>query len=164
MKLKFVASICMATAIVSSLSGCCTIVDGKRQAVEIKTNAPAMFTVKNADGIKVAEGTAPATVKLERGDAPYHVTLQRTDSSPVSTGTIEDNSNGWMWGNILFGGLIGIGVDHFTGASRNLDKEITVNTLADPNNPNGNALNTQHVIPPITAPVTINTTINNKQS
>jgi hypothetical protein len=123
-----------------------------------------MFTVKNADGIKVAEGTAPATVKLERGDAPYHVTLQRTDSSPVSTGTIEDNSNGWMWGNILFGGLIGIGVDHFTGASRNLDKEITVNTLADPNNPNGNALNTQHVIPPITTPVTINTTINNKQS
>ncbi|EFE7421893.1 hypothetical protein F9Y45_22485 [Escherichia coli] len=158
MKFKFVASlgICM------SLSACCTIVDGSKQAVEIKTNAPALFTVKNADGIQVAEGTAPATIKLNRGDAPYHVSLRRTDSSPVSTGTIEDNSNGWMWGNILFGGLIGVGIDHYTGTSRNLDKEITINTLADPNNPNANALNTAHITTPLAAPVTINNTINNK--
>jgi pyruvate/2-oxoacid:ferredoxin oxidoreductase beta subunit len=163
MNIKLIATAVAGFVMVSSLSGCCTIVDGKKQAVKINTNAPALFTVKNNDGEQVATGIAPATVKLNRGDAPYYVELRRTDSSPVATGTINDSSNGWMWGNILFGGLIGIGVDHFTGASRDLDDSLTVNTLADPSKPNSNALNTAHIASPTTAPITINNTVTNKQ-
>lgn len=46
-------SICVAlSAIVAamSLSGCALIVDGKTQPVAIKTNAPAMYTIRNGDG------------------------------------------------------------------------------------------------------------------
>lgn len=92
--------------------------------------------------------------------------MRRTETSPVSRGDINDSSNGWMWGNILFGGLIGISVDHFDGASRDLDKQITLTTLKDPNHPEQNAYDYQHVAAlgeTSTAPITINNTVNNKQ-
>ncbi|POU76822.1 hypothetical protein C3387_15175 [Leclercia sp. LSNIH6] len=163
MKLKAVAVACICAV---SLSACCTIVDGTKQKVAINTDAPALFSVRNADGMEVAKGIAPTTVNLKRGDAPYHVEVRRTETSPVTRGDINDSSNGWMWGNILFGGLIGIGVDHFDGASRELDKQITLVTMKDPNHPEQNANDFQHVSAlgevPVT-PVTINNTINNKQ-
>ncbi|EJK90618.1 hypothetical protein UUU_22030 [Klebsiella pneumoniae subsp. pneumoniae DSM 30104 = JCM 1662 = NBRC 14940] len=37
-----------------------------------------------------------------------------------------------------------------------------MNTQPDPNNPNGNANNTMHVVAPTQAPITINNTVNNK--
>lgn len=81
MKIK---SLCVALSAVlaaTTLSGCCTIVDGKSQEVAIKTNAPAMYTIRNDDGQIVSTGLAPANVSLKRGDAPFTVTLQRTDSA-----------------------------------------------------------------------------------
>lgn len=61
-------SICVAlSAIVAamSLSGCALIVDGKTQPVAIKTNAPAMYTIRNGDGEVVSTGVAPTTGFVE---------------------------------------------------------------------------------------------------
>ncbi|SSD82164.1 Uncharacterised protein [Klebsiella quasipneumoniae] len=162
MKIK---SLCVALSAVlaaTTLSGCCTIVDGKSQEVAIKTNAPAMYTIRNDDGQIVSTGLAPANVSLKRGDAPFTVTLQRTDSAPIATGVIHDNANGWVWGNIMFGGIIGGIIVYSDGAAWDLDTAVTVNTLADPNNPNGNAQNTMHVVQPTQSPITINNSISNK--
>ncbi|WP_312269927.1 hypothetical protein [Pseudescherichia sp.] len=160
MKIKFVASFTMAAVMASSLSACCTVVDGKSQKVVINTNAPAMYTIKNDDGEQVAQGVAPATVTLKRGDAPYTITMQRTDSSQPTSGTITDNLNGWLWGDALM--PLGMVLDFVQGSAWDLDKEVTVNTLADVNNPNANALNTPHVTAQA-LPIIINNTINNKQ-
>lgn len=160
MKLNFVASVLMASFVAASLSGCCTVMDGKSQKVMIKTNAPAIYTIKNDDGEQVAQGVAPATVTLKRGDAPYVVTMQRTDASQPTTGTINDNLNGWLWGNIIT--PLGLVLDFVQGSAWDLDKEVVVNTQADVNNPNANALNTPHVAA-ATNPIVINNTVNNKQ-
>lgn len=130
--------------------------DGKTQQVDIQTNAPAMYTVKNADGATVSTGTAPTQVTLKRGDAPYTVTLQRTDASPKATGTVNDNLNGWLWGDLFCGIIVCGGVDLATGSAWDLDKTVRVDTMADPSNPNANALNTMHVTGGTTSPITIN--------
>ncbi|HFK4063547.1 TPA: hypothetical protein ACG1UU_000914 [Kluyvera ascorbata] len=160
MKLNLVASFTMAVVMTSSLSACCTVVDGKSQKVAIKTNAPAMYTIKNDDGEQVAQGVAPATVTLKRGDAPYTITMQRTDSSQPTSGTVTDNLNGWLWGDAFM--PLGMVLDFVQGSAWDLDKEVTINTLADVNNPNANALNTPHVAS-TASPMIINNTINNKQ-
>ncbi|MCL5521605.1 hypothetical protein M5Y73_25855 [Citrobacter cronae] len=150
-----------ALLVTSSLSACCTVMDGKSQKVQIKTNAPAMYTIKNDDGEQVAQGVAPATVTLKRGDAPYVVTMQRTDASQPTTGTINDNLNGWLWGNLIT--PLGLILDFAQGSAWDLDKDITINTMADVNNPNANALNTPHVAANTANPIVINNTVNNKQ-
>ncbi|MEG8865921.1 hypothetical protein U4T10_22355 [Klebsiella pneumoniae] len=158
-------SICVAlSAIVAamSLSGSALIVDGKTQPVAIKTNAPAMYTIRNGDGEVVSTGVAPTTVNLKRGDAPYSVTLQRTDSAPITSGTVTDNLNGWLWGDIACGLIVCGGVDLITGAAWDLDTAVTVNTQPDPTHPDANASNTMHVVAPTQAPITINNTVNNK--
>jgi len=120
-----------------------------------------MYTIKNDDGEQVAQGVAPATVTLKRGDAPYVVTLQRTDASQPTTGTINDNLNGWLWGNLIT--PLGLILDFAQGSAWDLDKDITINTMADVNNPNANALNTPHVATNTANPIVINNTVNNKQ-
>lgn len=162
MKIKSLCVALSAIVAAASLSGCALMVDGKTQPVAIKTNAPAMYTIKNGDGEIVSTGVAPTTVNLKRGDAPYSVTLQRTDSAPVASGSITDNLNGWLWGDIVCGVIVCGGVDLFSGAAWDLDTAVTVNTQPDPNNPNGNANNTMHVVQPTQAPITINNTVNNK--
>lgn len=162
MKLKTISAALAAVVMASSLSACCLTVDGKTQPVAIKTNAPALYSVKNADGAEVANGVAPATVNLKRGDAPYTVTLKRTQNDLPATGTITDNLNGWLWGDVLCGIIICGGVDLATGSAWDLDKSVTVNTVANSNamQPD-NPLNTVHATG--SQPVTINNTVNNKQ-
>lgn len=143
-----------------SLSACCLTVDGKTQPVAIKTNAPALYEVKNADGVVVSQGTAPTTVNLKRGDAPYTVTLRRSNESMPNTGTITDNMNGWLWGDVLCGVIICGGVDLATGAAWDLDESVTVDTVSNGHDSNGTQF--QMITPaPTTAPITINNTLNN---
>lgn len=160
MKIKAVA---MAMSIVVgavSLSGCCLVVDGKTQPVAIKNNVPALYSIRNADGQEVADGVAPATVNLKRGDAPYTISLRRTADSTPATSTINDNLNGWLWGDLFCGLIICGGVDLATGSAWDLDKEVTVTTTGA-----GVVVNSPlQTIQPKGAGVTINNTVNNKQS
>lgn len=158
MKIKFMASLVGATVLASSLSGCCLTVDGKTQPVAIKTNAPALYTIRNSEGQEVADGVAPATVNLKRGDAPYTVSLRRTATSTPITSTINDNLNGWLWGDVLCGVIICGGVDLATGSAWDLDTSVTLNT-PDATMKIDSPLNTLNTDK---APVTINNTINNK--
>ena len=138
-----------------SLSACCTMRDGTTQNVDIETNAPAKYKIVNESGDVVSEGVAPTVVNLKRGDAPYTVTLKRSDTSPEAKGTINDNGNGWAWGNLLFGGIIGTIVDYSDGAAWDLDKTVNIPTVADPKDTPDPL--TQHITVP-TAPITINNT------
>ncbi|MCU6675529.1 hypothetical protein [Leclercia adecarboxylata] len=158
MKIKSIASLLAAALSASCLSGCALIVDGKTQPVAIKTNAPALYEVKNADGVVVSQGTAPTTVNLRRGDAPYTVTLRRSNESMPNTGTINDNLNGWLWGDVACGIIICGGVDLATGAAWDLDNEIKVDTVSNGHDSSG----AQFQVPVLSTPTPI--TINNVQN
>lgn len=128
----------------SSLSDCCLLIDGKTQDVAIKTNAPALYSITNVNGAEVAKGIAPTVVHLKRNDAPYTVKLKRINTSHEENGMIYDNLNGWLWGDLPCGIILCTTVDLATGAAWDLDKEVTINTFATPDDTTANAENKVH--------------------
>lgn len=109
-------------ALTLGINGCATIVSGSSQTLTF-TSVPesATIEIKNRKGIKIHTGQTPATVNLKKGAGYFkpescQVTFSKAgyQSKTIEvTGTL----SGWYFGNILFGGLIGILiVDPATGA------------------------------------------------
>lgn len=119
-------------SIIAALSGCSSIVSQSEYAVAIaSTPDTASFTVVNRAGQQVHSGVTPATVTLKsssgyfKGEA-YTVTFKK-DGYSDKTFTMTSSVDGWYFGNILFGGLIGmLIVDPATGAMYNLPKRVDV--------------------------------------
>ena len=130
------------------LTGCASIVGQASQTVHCSSQpSRAAFTVTNADGETVASGTTPMDVQLKAGAgyfkaADYTVTFAGADGATREV-KIKRGLNGWYFGNILFGGLIGmLVVDPLTGAMWNLEDSVhgdfttlPVSSVADGNLP-----------------------------
>ncbi len=101
------------TALVVSLTGCCSIIHGTRQDVGI-SSAPtgAMVKIDN-----VLSGNTPVVAKLTRKDNHF-VRVELSGYQPFDM-TLTRSVSGWVWGNIVFGGLIGLAVDAIDGAFYN---------------------------------------------
>jgi hypothetical protein len=110
-------------AAVSLLSpiGCASIVSGRRADVVINSSPPdAHVSVRDKQGRTIATATTPAVVSLKRGDgffkrAQYTATIEKPGYSTAHV-PIESQLNPWLLGNVLFGGIIGLAVDPYTGA------------------------------------------------
>ncbi|MCI0590309.1 MAG: hypothetical protein L0Y67_01665, partial [Gammaproteobacteria bacterium] len=70
-------------------------------------------------GIKA---TTPGELILKRGEGPYRVTFKLDGYEPYSV-MLTTESNGWYWGNLLLGGMIGMAVDSSTGAAYRLSPD-----------------------------------------
>ncbi len=112
------------TALVVSITGCCSIIHGTRQDVGI-SSAPtgAMVKIDN-----VSSGNTPVVAKLTRKDNHF-VRVELSGYQPFDM-TLTRSVSGWVWGNIVFGGLIGLAVDAIDGAFYNLSPEQVSATLA----------------------------------
>lgn len=106
-----------------ALTSCATIVCGPTQEIEINSNPPgASVEVTNRYGLQEAKGTTPFAVELERkGPRPYKA-LFKLDGYEDQTALIKKSSwgNNWVFGNLIFGGLIGIVVDAVSGSAEKL--------------------------------------------
>lgn len=101
------------------LTSCATIFSGTQQNVKFSSN-PSVATVF-IDNIEV--GKTPFEIKLNR-NKEHNIMLKLEGYQTYQT-SITKKINGWFWGNILIGGLIGVIVDTSTGAMYKLTpKEI----------------------------------------
>ena len=92
-----------------ALTACATIMHGSSQDVGISsTPTSASVTVDNA-----AKGQTPFVAKLSRKD--NHVIHIAADGYQPADLTLTRSTSGWVWGNLLFGGLIGLAVDAISG-------------------------------------------------
>ena len=98
-------------------SGCASIVHGKMQNVSL-SSSPLGATVI-IDGMKV--GKTPLTKDLRRKDNHY-VRFELDGFLPYEDAFIQQTS-GWVWGNMLFGGLIGLAIDAINDAPYKLTPE-----------------------------------------
>ena len=99
------------------LTGCATVISGTTQNLNIGSNPSGLrYEVKNSSGMIVGQGTTPATLVARRGDGNLMVEVTGTDGRKAS-GVIRQGTNGWVFGNIALGGLIGVGVDIVDGAA-----------------------------------------------
>lgn len=114
-------------------SGCASIVSDSKYPVTI-TSSPegAQYTLKNEKGITVAKGTTPDTVYLTaksgffRG-ASYQIDYEKEDYEP-KLAVLDSDVDLWYFGNIIFGGLIGmLIVDPATGAMWELPEHVSAN-------------------------------------
>lgn len=115
-----VAGLCL------GMTACCSIVSKSTYPVTISSNPPgANFTLKKANGIAMSTGTTPATITLSSSDGyfkPAKYVVEFTRKGVTQSVPLNASINGWYFGNILFGGLIGLLiVDPATGAMWKLD-------------------------------------------
>lgn len=103
-------------------SGCASIISDNTYPVAIRSTPSQLdFTVTDQKGLQIHSGQTPSTVILKSGagyfsSAKYNVTFNNGNSEP-RTFELKSGLDGWYFGNILLGGLIGmLIVDPATGA------------------------------------------------
>ncbi len=114
MKIKLIVSCITAIVVCSS---CATIIHGSKQEVGI-SSTPSSATVI-IDNREI--GKTPLTYKLSRKDN-HLVTLKLDGFMPYET-NFTRKVDGWIAGNIIFGGLIGLGIDAITGGMYKLSPD-----------------------------------------
>lgn len=101
----------------SMLTSCATIMHGTRQNIGIASN-PTSANVW-VDGSFV--GTTPMIVNLTRKDNHFvHIELE--GYQPFEA-VFARQLSGWVFGNVVFGGLIGLAVDAISGGIYSLTPE-----------------------------------------
>ena len=109
---------------VATLSACASIMHGTSQDVGISSSpTTATVTLDNQHG-----GVTPFIAHLSRKD--HHVVKLTLAGYAPAEMTLTRKTSGWVWGNIVFGGLIGLAVDAITGGLYNLTPEQLTSTLA----------------------------------
>lgn len=113
-------SIAMLCVAATTLSGCASIVSGTTQVVSVETLSPegkvdgAKCKLENDKGVFYV--TTPGTVTVRRAYGDLNVTCDK-QGVPSGVAKIKSTTKGMVAGNILFGGVIGAGVDMASGAA-----------------------------------------------
>ncbi len=128
-----------------SIASCTSIVSKSNYPVSIGSSPEdAKFTITNEYGMKIHSGRTPAYITLAASSgyfkkANYIITYKKRGYDE-KTYRLTSTLDGWYWGNILFGGLIGmLIVDPLTGTMYKLPKAINV-SLEDSRRSENNGL------------------------
>lgn len=114
---------------VSLCSGCASIVSGQNQSLSVTTTREgadiqgAQCSLQNDKGSWYV--TTPGSVTVHRSYKDLVVNCA-TDPSQPNTMQVKSTTKGMAFGNILVGGVIGVGVDVATGAAYDYPSTIAV--------------------------------------
>ena len=117
MRKQILVPLCLLVGLGPVLTGCATIMDGSKQKISFSSN-PSNAAVA-IDGKNV--GLTPLTEDLSTKDI-HTVKMVLAGYHPYEM-TLTKKTNSWIWGNIILGGFIGLGVDAITGALYKLTPE-----------------------------------------
>jgi hypothetical protein len=137
--------------LLTSLTGCASIVTGTTQPMAVETR---MASGQDVTGVYCrltnSKGTwfvtTPGTVTIHRATmSPLAVNCTKEGHEQLGVANIKPKSKGMTWGNLLFGGVIGVITDGVTGAAGYYPSPITVimnllgSVSAQPTNVDGQA-------------------------
>lgn len=97
------------------LSACASIVKGSTAAINVTSPPITGANCVLSSGQGSWQLTTPASVTVERSKEDIQVRCTK-DGYQDATAIIPSNFEGWTVGNLIFGGIIGVGVDAATGA------------------------------------------------
>jgi hypothetical protein len=101
----------------SLLAGCASIMNKNLVEVPINTDPPgAKVTVRGH------EVTSPGKLYLARGRGNYQVQIEKEGYEPASV-ELKESWDAWMWGNVVFGGILGLGIDLVSRHGYDLEPE-----------------------------------------
>ena len=117
------AAVMLAISMTLPLTSCATIVTGAEDSVKILSNpSGASFTTNSG-----ASGVTPSEIRI-----PDDLTLKvhfSLDGYENQKAELEPRMSGWIIGNILIGGLIGLAVDLISGQWRTHAEEVSVDLV-----------------------------------
>jgi hypothetical protein len=106
--------------------GCATITKGSTQTVSINTpHVVGAVCTLSSSSIGNRTITAPNTVSLEKGSDNIAVHCKK-ECYEDGVGVIASSVEPMTAGNILIGGVVGLGVDAVSGAINKYDPEATI--------------------------------------
>lgn len=125
MRILFVLMLCIVAA------GCATITKGTTQTVAIDTpGVPgANCSIQTQSGPRGL--ITPGSVVLDKGSSPLPITCTK-DCYVMGSSIIPSGTETMAAGNVVFGGIIGLGVDAATGAMNKYPDVVTVAMTPDP--------------------------------
>ena len=106
-----------------AMAGCATIVHGTTEKVQIDSNPDGADVVID-DSQHV---TTPAQIKLARGSA--HKLVFHKAGYQDDTENLTSSTSGWILGNLIGGGVVGMAIDASDGAGRKLSSDNVNVTL-----------------------------------
>lgn len=110
-------------------SGCASIVSGSNQSVSVETRQSGQTIVGANCKLTNNKGTwfvtSPGSVTVHRSFEDLSVDCEKAGNFPGIL-MVKSSTKGMAFGNILFGGVIGAGVDIGTGAAYDYPTLITV--------------------------------------
>ncbi|MHC4076529.1 MAG: hypothetical protein ACYSRZ_09005 [Planctomycetota bacterium] len=116
---------CLLLCVSMLTGGCATVMTGKYQSVPITSEPP---------GVKVRADTGetvitPGRFHLLRNEK--HTLMAEYPGYESQQVRLHNKAQGWVWGNILLGGVIGLIIDCVSGASDELvPKEVHFNFVS----------------------------------
>ena len=126
------------------LNNCASITESKNQSMSVSTGevTGAMCTLTNSKGSYYVNST-PASVMVRNACDQLTVTCSKKGYVPAnpSAGSVQDKSKGMAWGNVIFGGIIGIAVDRQTGAGCTYPQQNIIYPMQKVSAESGNAGN-----------------------
>jgi len=119
-------------ALALTLVGCATITKGTTQTVAVDTPgvAGATCTVQTQSGPRGV--VTPGSVVLDKGSSPLPISCTKECYVAGST-IIPSGTETMAAGNVVFGGVIGLGVDALSGAMNKYPDVVTVAMIPDQN-------------------------------
>ena len=115
-----------------ALCGCATITKGTTQAVALNTpGASGAQCTLNSPAIGTKVVTTPATITLDKSKEAITVLCKKECFQDGGT-VIASNTESMTAGNILVGGVVGLGVDAMSGAMNNYNADNQIAMVAIP--------------------------------
>lgn len=129
--MKLVCSL-FAIAALATLSGCATVVNGRTEPLGLSSNPSGAEVTVDHGAMKVL---TPTTVTLKRDED--HTFVFRKAGYKTASATVTSTTSGWVWGNVLLGGIVGGVVDFADGAAYKFSNDnLSVNlTPISPSKP-----------------------------
>ena len=126
--MKQISILKMATLglLMANLTSCASIVTGHNQPVSVNTGSisNAHCSLENSKGTWYIPSTPGSTV-VNRAYGDLHVVCNKAGYRTASK-NVASHTKGMAFGNLIFGGAIGAGVDVATGAAYDYPSDISV--------------------------------------
>ena len=110
-------------------AGCASIIHGSRQDIRVTSNPSGAVVRVNLNNQAT---TTPGIVTLNRKEIGYALTFEKQGYKPVEV-SLRRTVDGWLFGNIIFGGLVGIVIDFASGSAYKLTPDEVSTVLTQMN-------------------------------
>lgn len=116
-----------AATVLGLLSGACsTIVEGTDQSVTVITEPAGAECTLERNGVAIAViNPTPGTVQVDKSSDNIGILCTREEHQD-SAGALSSTFESMTFGNILFGGIIGVAIDASSGAMNQYPDSVTI--------------------------------------